>query len=124
MINSVLPPYSFIDLPSFAYLFNLYSITLSFFFLIYLDFLNPHMTFLPPPTTAAAIEFFINTPNLSNPWKMKHYVCFIYVGSHLGTAPVLELDAKIHPVGTGHFLPVGAWSLETVCWGPDGDQQF
>jgi hypothetical protein len=38
----------------------------------------PPITFPPPPPTAAAIEFFIDTPDLSDPWKMKHYVCFIH----------------------------------------------
>jgi hypothetical protein len=49
------------------------------FFLIHLDFLNPPITFLPY-CTAAAIEFFITTSNLSDPpgkWSSMLVLCTI-----------------------------------------------
>ena len=60
--------------------------------------------------------------HVSAPVKHKT-VRVVNVGSHFGTAPVLELDAKIHPVLVlDVFLPVRAPCLEIMCWCLDGDK--
>ena len=44
-----------------------------------------------------------------------YWVGYVDVGSHWGTAPVLELGAKIHPVpALDVFLPVGALCINGV----------
>ena len=56
----------------------------------------PSITFLPPPITAAAIEFFVDTPNLSDPWKMNHDISFIFNQIFLHSSHIVVVRNKSH----------------------------
>ena len=76
--------------------------------------------YFPPSPTAVAIEFFIITPNLSDSWKMKHYVRFIYYQIFLHASHIIVVrnnfnSTPLSQISWKSFLKMSLVQTEGKC---------